>query len=115
MYFSDVFKVSNDVLAAENVFDISLVSDLPLFIDPFLIFDGEKAEYQRLHTQIIRYVSFLRDKIVEGNVSASDESEWLYFPEIPNNWLGYSVGSNAGRGLRDAFARAAALGLKGPL
>lgn len=115
MYFSDVFCVSNDLLAAENVFDISLVSDLPLFIDPFLIFDSEKPEYQRLHKQIIRYVSFLRDKIVAGNVSATDEREWFHFPEIPNNWLGYSVGTNAGRGLGENFARAAAIGLKGPV
>ena len=115
MYFSDVFHISSDILAAENVFDISLVSDLPLFIDPFLIFDSDKAEYQQLHDDIVRYISFVRDKVVGGVLTASQEREWLHFPEIPNNWLGYSVGSNAGRGLRGTFARGAAIGLRGPV
>ena len=28
--------------------DISVVSDLPLFVDPFLLFNSENAEYQAL-------------------------------------------------------------------
>ncbi|MDA1050143.1 MAG: hypothetical protein O3C40_06650 [Planctomycetota bacterium] len=115
MYFSDVFNISNDILADENVFDISLVSDLPLFIDPFLIFDSDKPVYQQLHEVVVRYVSFLRNKVLAGQITESQEREWLYFPEIPNNWLGYSVGSNAGHGLRDKFARGAAIGLRGPV
>jgi TIR domain len=115
MYFSDAFDVSTDLLAKEDVFDISLVSDLPLFIDPFLIFDSAKPRYQTLHEDIVRYVSFVRNKVVAGNVSPSQLREWPHFPEIPNNWLGYSVGSNAGRGLRDTFARGATIGLRGPV
>ena len=91
MYFSDVFGISNDVLAKENVFDISLVSDLPLFIDPFLIFDSDTPRYQKLHKDIVRYVSFIRDKLIAGAVTTSQLEEWLHFPEIPNNWLGYSL------------------------
>jgi hypothetical protein len=115
MYFSDVFNIQNDILERENVFDISLVSDLPLFIDPFLIFDSDKPRYQQLHDDIIRYVTFVRDKLVAGGVTDDRLKEWLYFPEIRNNWLGYSLGSNSGRGLRDTFARGAVIGLKGPV
>ncbi len=115
MYLSDVFNISNDLLASENVFDISLVSDLPLFIDPFLVFDSDKPEYQQLHKDVVRYVSFVRNKVVAGNVTSNQEQEWLHFSEIPNNWLGYSVGSNAGRGLGRTFAKGAAIGLRGPL
>lgn len=115
MYFSEAFRISSEILADENVFDISLVSDLPLFIDPFLIFDSRKPDYQKLHGDIIRYVSFLRDKVVAGRFTESQKRDWFHFPEIPNNWLGYSVGSNSGRGLRDEFARDAADGLRGPL
>lgn len=115
MYFSDVFDISNDLLASENVFDISLVSDLPLFIDPFLVFDSDKPEYQRLHMDVVRYVSFVRNKIIEGNVTDAQEKEWLHFKEISNNWLGYSVGGNAGRGMGPTFASGALIGLRGPL
>tara|TARA_R110002111_G_scaffold67_2_gene650 strand:- start:87149 stop:89254 length:2106 start_codon:yes stop_codon:yes gene_type:complete len=115
MYFSDFFNISNDLLASENVFDISLVSDLPLFIDPFLIFDSKKSEYQQLHQDIVRYVSFVRNKVIAGTISEFQEREWLHFSEIPNNWLGYSVGSNAGRGLGSTFSNGAMVGLQGPL
>ena len=115
MYFSDVFNISNGLLASEDVFDISLVSDLPLFIDPFLVFDSHKPEYQQLHKNVVRYVSFVRNKVAEGNVTGNQEKEWLYFSEIPNNWLGYSVGSNAGRGLASTFSKGAVIGLRGPL
>ena len=92
-----------------------MVSDLPLFIDPFLIFDSNKPEYQQLHEDVVRYVSFGRDKVLAGNVTKSQEQEWLHFAEIPNNWLGYSLGSNAGRGLGPKFAEGAAIGLRGPV
>ena len=45
---------------------ISLVSDLPLFIDPFLLFNSDKPEYRRLPDSIIDYLRFLRDKSVGG-------------------------------------------------
>jgi hypothetical protein len=115
MYFSDVFSIPSETLARENVFDISLVSDLPLFIDPFLIFDSDNPRYQRLHNEIVKYVSFVRNKVVDGTATMSQLEEWLHFPEIRNNWLGYSVGSNEGRGLRGTFAKGAVIGLQGPL
>ena len=101
MYFSDVFGVSSELLADENLFDISLVSDLPLFIDPFLIFDSERPEYQSLHDSIIRYMSFVRDKSVARLLTNGERRHWLHFPEISNNWLGFSIGTNRGRGLGD--------------
>ncbi len=115
MYFSDVYSISNDVLSKSKVFDISLSSDLPLFIDPFLIFDSEKPRYQKLHQDIVRYVTFVRDKLVSEQVTESQLEEWLHFPEIRNNWLGYSLGSNQGHGLGGRFAGGAAIGLKGPV
>ena len=38
IYCSDFFGVSSDLLEEEGLFNISLLNDLPLFIDPFLIF-----------------------------------------------------------------------------
>lgn len=35
VFFSDRFNVHPDVMAKYGAFDISVVSDLPVFIDPF--------------------------------------------------------------------------------
>lgn len=56
IYFSDFFGVSSDLLEEEGLFNISLLNDLPLFIDPFLIFCSEKEEYQKLHEEIVQYI-----------------------------------------------------------
>ena len=53
--FSDTFGVEPEALEAYGAFDISVINDLPLFIDPFLLFHSEKEEYQALHRQIIDY------------------------------------------------------------
>ena len=37
VYFSDHFGVDPDTIEAYGAFNISLVADLPLFIDPFLL------------------------------------------------------------------------------
>jgi hypothetical protein len=62
LYFSDYYGVDEHVLDAHGAFDISVVSDLPLFVDPFLLFNSPKAEYQGLHEEIVRYLRFLRDQ-----------------------------------------------------
>ena len=44
-----------------GAFDISVVSDLPLFIDSFLLFNSRDSTYQQFHQQIlgaIRAVSY---------------------------------------------------------
>ena len=42
LYFTDVFGVSEKTLADCGAFNISLVTDLPLFVDPFLLFNSPK-------------------------------------------------------------------------
>jgi hypothetical protein len=64
LYLSDYFEVSEEALDQYGAFNISLVSDLSLFIDPFLLFNIDKPEYRRLHDRIIDYLRFLRDKSV---------------------------------------------------
>lgn len=62
LYFSDVFGVDPDLIESYGAFNISLVNDLPLFIDPFLLFNSPDPTYQELHRGILRYVGFLRDQ-----------------------------------------------------
>ncbi|MGO4235787.1 hypothetical protein [Pseudarthrobacter sp. YAF2] len=38
--------VDPQVLKDSGTFDISVVSDLPVFIDPFLLFNSDKDEYR---------------------------------------------------------------------
>lgn len=106
IYFSDFFNVSEDTLSEYGAFNISLINDLPLFIDPFLLFNSENARYQSLHTEIIRYLRFLRDKSSGGEVSAGLIKSWFTFSEVKQNWLGYSLVGNAGSGLGAQFAHA---------
>ena len=61
LYFSEQFSVDLDVLETYGAFDVSVVSDLPLFVDPFLLFNSEKTAYQALHEGIVKYLIFLRD------------------------------------------------------
>src|SRR5258708_39534689 len=61
-YFSDYFSVLPRVIEDYGAFNISLLNDLPLFIDPFLLFNSKRSEYRALHDHMIRYLRFLRDK-----------------------------------------------------
>ena len=36
-----------------GAFNVSLINDLPLFVDPFLLFNSTKAEYRALHEDVI--------------------------------------------------------------
>lgn len=111
VFFSDRFNMSPEILEAYGAFDISVVSDLPVFIDPFLLFNSDKDVYVVLHEQILDYLRFLRDHAHEPLEPGRIKS-WYTFSEVRQNWLGFAVGSNRGHGLGAGFARAlhAALG-----
>ncbi|MEO8911417.1 MAG: hypothetical protein ABI303_00395 [Candidatus Saccharimonas sp.] len=106
LYFSSYFDVAKKQLNNYGAVDISLITDLPLFIDPFLLFNSEKEEYQKLHNNIIDYLKFIRDKsISKPNVTDGELRAWFCFSEVRQNWLGYTVLGNSGRGLGMGFAR----------
>ena len=105
IYFTDFFEVEPDVLNEYGAFNVSLVNDLPLFIDPFLLFDSENNVYRGLHEEIIRYVKYLRDRSMEEGALDRDQIvHWFHFPEVKQNWLGFSRRGNAGSGLGADFA-----------
>lgn len=106
VYFSDYFDVSTDVLEAYGAFNISLINDLPVFVDPFLLFNSKKPEYQSLHKKIIEYITFLREMSESGRISRGLLAHWFLFPEVKQNWLGYSKVGNDGAGLGSKFALA---------
>lgn len=106
IYFSDAFGVSPQLLEEYGAFDVSLINDLPLFIDPFLLFNSPDSKYQALHEGIIAYLRFLRDKATGGQLDDGLLEAWFTFREVKQNWLGYSLEGNQGTGLGLAFARA---------
>jgi len=105
-HFSDVFEVPQETILEYGAFNISLINDLPLFIDPFLLFNSEKAEYQELHRQILNYLAFLRDMATGGLINPGLLRAWYIFPEVPQNWLGFSLIGNHGSGLGLDFGSA---------
>lgn len=106
IYFSDFFRVPAQEVENYGAFNISLINDLPLFIDPFLLFNSKKAEYRQLHDQITAYVKFLREKSEDIDLSPGLLQAWYLFPEVKQNWLGFSKVGNRGAGLRGDFAQA---------
>jgi hypothetical protein len=104
IYFTDFFRVAPEALEEYGAFNVSLLSDLPLFIDPFLLFNSEEEEYQRLHEQIIDYLKFLRDKATGGVLDKGSLRSWFTFSEVKQTWLGFSASGNAGSGLGPKFA-----------
>lgn len=113
--FSDVFEVDKKILEEEGFVDISLFCDLPLFIDPFLIFGSDKSEYKDLNTEINKYLLFLKNKAVNYKINDGLLKSWFTFSEINNNWLGYCRFGNKGSGLGKKFAKSLYNNLKNKL
>ena len=105
LYFTDYFKVKEKDLLKYGAFNISLISDLPLFIDPFLLFNSKKKKYQKLHKEIIKYLKFLRDKSSYKETNTDALKAWYEFNEVKQNWFGFSVMGNRESGLGADFAK----------
>jgi hypothetical protein len=106
IYFTDFFGVSQETLAEYGAFNVSPTVDLPLFIDPFLLFTSSKPEYQALHEDIVRYLRFLRDKSLQGQINRGLLKAWYCFHEVSQNRLGFCLNGNDGAGLGMKFATA---------
>lgn len=105
LYFSDFFDVDEDIIESYGAINISLINDLPLFIDPFLLFNSEKEEYQTIHESMIEYLLFLQRQAEKSDTPYPGMlSSWFIFSEIKQTWLGFSLEGNSGRGLGNDFA-----------
>lgn len=105
-FFNECFGIEAETLQTYGALNISIVNDLPLFIDPFLLFHSEKEEYRALHDAMIDYLIFLRDRSAKGHVGDALLLSWYCFREVKQNWLGFSISGNGGTGLGMDFARA---------
>lgn len=85
IYFSDFAGIPSRLLDRHGAFDVSLINDLPLFIDPFLLFNSTKPEYQALHGEILNYMRFLKGITLVGSASPVLVRSLFAFPEVKQN------------------------------
>ena len=105
IYFSDFFNVDEDIIESYGAVNISLINDMPLFVDPFLLFNSEKPEYQQIHRNIISYLLFLQEQAEQHpDPPPGMLATWYHFSEVKQTWLGFSLEGNSGRGLGRDFA-----------
>lgn len=103
LLFSEYFDIEESILTSYGALNICLSSDLPLFIDPFLLFASEKEEYKLLHKHVVDHLLLLKQYATENNGKDVD-IRLFKFPEIKQNWLGLSKYGNGGKGLGKKFA-----------
>lgn len=101
LLFSEYFGISASTLEKYGALNLCVEADLPLFVDPFLLFSSKNPKYQELHTKIVSHLIFLRDMAVENPKS---DLHLFMFPEVKQNWLGFSKWGNGGKGLGPRFA-----------
>ncbi len=102
LFFSDYFEIQPGVLQKFGALNICLEADLPLFIDPFLLFASNKPEYKSLHDKIVGHLIELKGVALS---TSSPNEELFKFPEVKQNWLGVCKWGNKGRGLGPKFAK----------
>lgn len=103
LLFSHYFDIDEKILDKYGALNICLDSDLPLFIDPFLLFASDKPEYKRLHKQIVGHLISLKKTAIEKQDNS--DINLFCFPEIRQNWLGLCKYGNQGKGLGLKFAK----------
>ena len=103
LIFSEYFEVEEEKLDDHGALNICLTSDLPLFIDPFLLFASDKREYKEQHDKIVSHLILLKEMAVNEDVEAN--INLFKFPEIKQNWLGLCRYGNNGKGLGAKFAK----------
>lgn len=102
LLFSEYFGIKSSLIGDYGALNICIEADLPLFIDPFLLFASEKKEYQQLHAKIVGHLVQLKGLAIS---SAHADLHLFQFPEVKQNWLGVSKWGNKGKGLGPKFAR----------
>ncbi|WP_163401502.1 hypothetical protein [Flavobacterium fluviatile] len=112
LLFSDYFEIDDSVLENYGALNICLSSDLPMFIDPFLLFASEKDEYKKLHREVVNHLLILKEYATE-NGGKNVDINLFRFPEIKQNWLGLSEYGNGGKGLGKRFANGAITAFNG--
>jgi hypothetical protein len=112
LLFSEYFEIDNSSLEKYGALNICLSSDLPMFIDPFLLFASKKSEYKILHKKVVEHLIILKEyATIDDGIDV--DINLFKFPEIKQNWLGLSKYGNGGKGLGKKFAEGAITAFNG--
>ena len=103
MLFSEYFGVDKQLLDEYGAVDISLVCDLPLFIDPMLIYLNKNPEIKKHYQDIETYLQILLKK-ASCNLNQIQINNFFSFKERGNNWFGVCKNGNRGNALGKKFA-----------
>src|SRR4051812_34060796 len=101
MLFSQQFKINKG--RDDDWFDPILFVDTPLFIDPFLLYDGESGPFKGSHAEIIGFFDFMF-KLVARSGGNEASRYWeqaislLSLREVHELCLGYSGSGTHGSG-----------------
>lgn len=83
IYFSDLFGIDEERIESYGAVNISLMNDMPIFVDPFLLFNSDKEEYQKIHNETIAYLLFLQVQAeLYPTPPAGILRSWYCFSEI---------------------------------
>lgn len=104
LLFSDYFNIDKSKMDEYGALNICLSADMPLFIDPFLLFASDDDNYKQLHQNLIDHLLILKEIAIEDKDAGAGNSIFR-FPEIKQNWLGVSKFGNEGHGLGKDFAK----------
>src|SRR5580700_1246376 len=83
MLFSDAFGIERT--AADDWFNPLLNLDTRLFIDPFLLYDGESGEFVGSHRDVIRFFNYVLTLIAQsdGNTRSATWLQALMLLRLP--------------------------------
>jgi len=113
MRFTDHFSVPRP--ADADWFDVNVLMDTPLYLDPFLVFDedGEERVWAGAHEEIVDFFAAALDLVKKADghedsmhwAKVEDSMHWakvvrfLQFPEPKEFALGLSMGHPEGAGI----------------
>ncbi len=75
-----------------------LREDLPLYLDPFLLWKSDRPEYQTLHTELLGFIEQVRRHVVAGR-TAKARTLLAEVSEPVELGLGYAAGTKRGSAL----------------
>ncbi|MGN5734991.1 hypothetical protein [Arthrobacter psychrochitiniphilus] len=75
-----------------------LHEDLPLYLDPFLLWKSDRAEYRSLHAAILSFVDVIRIHVIEGRIIKA-RALLAEVSEPSELGLGYAAGNKRGSAL----------------
>ncbi|MGY4691009.1 hypothetical protein [Salibacterium sp. K-3] len=107
MLFSEIHEIQKD--STDTWFDPILDVDTELFIDPFLLFEYEKAPFTQTHNKIIHFFNEAfklgaKSSRSKGSIIENKLQRMVTFPEVDEICLGYSGNSTGGSGTGEGFS-----------